>query len=353
MYPSEKDPDYGVFIRNVQNSLTENGAEFSHDSLIKGRSLGFMGKLKKYLLFYSTIVKNYYFGNYDLIYIHFISHVAPVLWVLNLLSLKKRILVINVHGSDVLVHNKGILKIFIKSLINKADLVVVPSSYFEKVIKDLFPKIKPSKIYISPSGGIDSDIFYPKSIEKKNDILKLGFVSRIEEDKGWRILLNSLKIIKEKGISFQCEFIGKGSQVDELKTLIAEYDLSDQVQYVGLMNQKDLNKFYNSLDIFVFPTMRDSESLGLVGLEAMACGVPVIGSEIAGVATYLKDGENGFLFAPSNVEELVNCILKFNQLSESDKNNLREMALKTAGHYEKSKVSKELFDRFVELNDSV
>lgn len=349
MYPSEKDPDYGVFVRNIENSLVENGAIVSETSLIKGRPQNPMDKIIKYVKFYISIIYNFYFGSYDLIYVHFVSHSSPVLSLLNVFSFKKRMIVSNVHGSDVLTHNKGILKPFIRSLLKNSSLVIVPSSYFLKVVKMKFPFTDDTKIVVSPSGGIDSKVFFPLK-RTANPVLHLGFVSRIEEDKGWRVLLESLIQLRNKKISFRCDFVGKGSQVEELKLEIKNKNLENQVHFLGLMNQEKLNEFYNSLDIFVFPTMRESESLGLVGLEAMACGTPVIGSEMAGIVTYVNEKENGFLFMPGSVNELVNCIIQFNELSEIEKNELRENALKTAQFYEKNSVSKNLYECFVGLN---
>ena len=105
-----------------------------------------------------------------------------------------------------------------------------------------------------------------------------------------------------------------------------------------------MHEFYKSVDLFIFPSENKSESLGLVGLEAMAASTPVIGSNIGGIATYINDGENGFLFEPKNSMELANNIIKYMDSSAKEKNFMMNMAYKTALNYESSKVLTTLFD---------
>lgn len=69
-------------------------------------------------------------------------------------------------------------------------------------------------------------------------------------------------------------------------------------------NSKELALFYSAIDIFCFPTYRKSDSLGLVGLEAMACGCIVIISVMAGPTSYIKNQENGFFFKPRDAVKI-------------------------------------------------
>ena len=347
MYPSEEDPDYGIFVKKISKNLINNGVIISANSVIEGRPKNFFQKIIKYLVFYFSIIFKYYSCKYDLIYVHFVSHASPVLVLLNIMSCKKRIIVSNVHGSDIIIHNKGIFKLFISSLLKASSLIIVPSPSFFKVIQHKFTFIDSSKIFISPSGGIDRNIFKPLKI-KTDSVLKIGFVSRIEEEKGWKTLLKSLKYLKEEGELFKCHFVGKGSQAELLKKLIIENNLSNQISFLGVLNHHDLNKFYNSLDVLVFPT-EANESLGLVGLEAMSCGKPVIGSNIAGLKTYIEDGFNGFLFTPGDISELKDAILKFQNLPPENKHLMKMNAISTSKLYDNQKVSLKLFERFKKL----
>jgi glycosyltransferase involved in cell wall biosynthesis len=92
----------------------------------------------------------------------------------------------------------------------------------------------------------------------------------------------------------------------------------------------------------VFPTVRKGESLGLVGLEAMACGAPVIGSQIGGLKDYIIDGKNGLFFEPKNVDELASQLQAFINLPEDVKQQMSQQALQTANRYTVDVIAEQL-----------
>ena len=108
-----------------------------------------------------------------------------------------------------------------------------------------------------------------------------------------------------------------------------------------MVSQEELINIYNSLDIFVFPTYRRSESLGLVGLEAMACEVLVIASKNYGPTDYVVDNKNCKFFNPKDYKDLADKILEMKKLNNEEKNKMRKKARETAIKYD-SKNTKEL-----------
>ncbi len=348
MYPSSDDPDYGVFVQNIEQALEKNGAVISEKAVISGRAISAFDKIKKYKKFYAEIFKAYRKGNFDLIYLHFISHSSPGLILAKTFFGKKKKFIVNVHGSDVLIHHKGILKNCNQKLLKQTDLLVVPSSYFKTIITEKFPDFPVQKIYVSPSGGIDAQVFYPQKKSEDETSLHLGFVSRIEDDKGWKTFLKALVILKENAIPFKTSIAGKGSKLTDLESFITQHNLKKEVDYLGILPQTDLNSLYNNLDLFIFPTY-SSESLGLVGLEAMSCGTPVVGSEIAGLKTFIKNKQNGLFFTPGNEKELAEKIIFYYHLSADQKTEMKQKALQTAQNYNKDKVAKKLYQQFKKL----
>ena len=124
--------------------------------------------------------------------------------------------------------------------------------------------------------------------------------------------------------------------------------MEDVVDVVNAVPQCELSEYYKSLKLFIFPSER--ESLGLVGLEAMACGVPVLGADNGGIANYIEDGENGLLFKKGNAEDLASKIIDFAEMTKVKRLSIEDKAYETATLYENSRVSmnlvKELERRF-------
>lgn len=354
MYPSKKFPHYGSFVKNTEKILIENGYLVKKAILYKTNNK--MLKLFHYFLFYLKIVWMGLFCSYDYIYAHYASHIALPLLIIKKIKSKTKI-IMNVHGNDVVPEDKHdeFYIPLVKKILGKSNVIISPSKYFEEILIHDY-KIAKNKIVIYPSGGIDLNVFkeYDKEYSKKQIDLDsqyryIGYISRIEKDKGWDTFLEAIHYIK-KDISKDIKIlvIGSGSEEERYRSLVKEYELEDIIIKRDFLNQTQLVYAYNALEIFCFPTYRKSESLGLVGLEAMACKIPVIASNMGGPKTYIKNGENGFLFEPRNSKQLGNLIkdvlIKENKIEEILKN-----ARSTAKEYSNDKISKKLITIFHNL----
>lgn len=350
MYPTKKNPDFGTFIKVFDDGLKKYRSSYEIERvLIKGRSRNVIVKFGKYLLFYIQLLFCLLFRTYDLIYVHAITFPIPPVRIAGLF--RNLNLVFNVHGADVLTKSRlaEYLKQLSRPLLNQSKYIIVPSKYFEQVIFKEFPELDKSKIVISASGGVEQKFFYKRKWQS-HEVLKIGYVSRITKGKGWDTLLDALKILIDRHIGFQTVFAGFGVDSSRLISLTHAEVFRGKVQYMGPLGHDKLPTFFQSMDLFVFPS-KECESLGLIGLEAMANSIPVIGSNIGGIATYLKDGINGFLFTPGNPVELADKIEKFIQLSESSHNDMMQFAYSTASEYETSCVLQKLFNEIFPQNE--
>ncbi|WP_236033034.1 glycosyltransferase family 4 protein [Algoriphagus pacificus] len=344
MYPNSKYPSFGVFVKNFEEAIRKEGVEIVESSLIKGRKAG-LARIWAYLVFFVEVIWKSNRGDFDLIYVHYMQHsLIP----LNFWKRRKdKKLVLNAHGTDILGTGKLASKIrrFNSKLIKSADLVVVPSEFFVSKIKNL--GVSKEKIYISPSGGINDQVFYP-ILPKKTDSGKIGYFGRLDPGKGLETLLKAFIEI-QKSISLKLDIIGGGSLENSLHSFCQENNLLESVQFFGPLSQANSAKIIRNWDLAVFPSQLE-ESLGLVGIEAMACGVPVIGSRIGGIPTYLRDGINGFLFEQGNHNELVEKIVEYYQLGEDERSIMAENAVKTSQAYRSNKVTNELIEKLKSLN---
>lgn len=348
MYPSKETPFFGTFVENFKEQLEDEGASIDL-AVIRGKGNSKLDKIKKYFYFFKSVINKIQKDDYDLIYVHYIGHsLLPLFFVKFLI---KKPLVLNAHGSDVFVNGK--ISLFIQKLvipiIKKADMIVVPSYYFQDVVSTKFDILR-DKIFISPSGGIDTKLFKPFDHKIKNDIFTIGYVSRIDIGKGWDILLDSIYILKNKNLKFRVVMVGSGSQNQIMIQKIKELKLEDIVEYVGGKPHNELPNYFNEMDLFIFPTTRNAESLGLVGIEAMACGLPVIGSNIGGLPSYIEDNVNGRLFEVGNIEELVKNIEYFINLNDGELKVYRNNAWEKAQSYDSKRVAKNLYHRLKEVS---
>ena len=187
-------------------------------------------------------------------------------------------------------------------------------------------------------------MFAPIEKINNNKELVIGYVSRIDPGKGWDIFLDAFLKIKQI-INVRAIIVGDGEDRDKLLNQIKSNKINHLVQLYGLVPQKDLSKIYNQLDVFIFPTIRLAESLGLVGLEAMSCGVPVIGSDIGGPSEYIKNHINGYKFVPGDSNDLAEKIKMFYNLLEDELHEMKTHSLETAKKFDNKLVTKKIFKK--------
>ncbi len=351
MYPSAKDPTYGTFVKNFYEDICKRNS-IKNTSLvtIKGRRKSKLAKLFTYLSFYTRLLTKLLFVRYDIIYVHTVTFPTPAL---RIASLFRRLpLIFNVHGDDVLPSNR--FKLFLrnlsKPLVLKARLIVAPSEYFKNVVKEVFDGIAPERIFVSPSGGINPMFYSTKPhVNCGEEPITLGFVSRIDTGKGWQTYVDTIKLLKDDGILCRGIIAGGGSQVKELLSELDKNGLKDIISYVGPQSQNALVKLYRRFDLFVFPSTRKAESLGLVGIEAMASGVPVIASNMAGPTSYVIPGHNGFLFEPASSTDLKNKITDYLHLNKEEKEQMSANAYHTAQMFESKSVADKLYDTILSI----
>ena len=333
MYPSESNIRYGIFVKRFENLLKN---DFEIRKIVISKKYNIVNKLFAYIIAYLQIIKLYFTSNVnDIIYVHFPLHFAPILFPFQFLNKK---LVLNFHGSDAIFDSslKKVLSVFLKPIV-RTSTIVVPSEYFKNVVIETF-NISAESIYVFPSGGVDETLFYPIKKEKKQ--FTLGFVSNFIKSKGWEILLEAFRLIENSNTigSIRLIMVGDGPDKKNIISYIDKYNLN--VKLIDSVNQNELVSIYSEFDVFIFPTL--AESLGLVGLESLMCGVPIIASNVGGPNGYVENGVNGFLFKPKSKEGLVDTVMTYYKLNNEEKNKMIDESLNTAKLYESKIVVKGL-----------
>lgn len=170
-------------------------------------------------------------------------------------------------------------------------------------------ELVPSKKIFVLLNGIDYQKFNKNAVPKhySNDKpIIIGTVCRLEPQKGLSYLLLAMKIILAKFPETRLEIVGDGSLLGELQDLSKKLSISKSVFFFGKF--AEVIPFYNRMDIFVLPSI--NEGFGIVLLEAMASGVPVVATNVDGIKEVVIDGESGILIPPRSPEAIANAIVK-------------------------------------------
>lgn len=353
MYPSNQYPHYGTFVKNTVNLLTDGGYAVTVCAMPKCNT--FVEKIWRYMQLYFKSIFLGVFGKYECVYAHFVSHTAIPVLILKKVH-KDLIVVENAHGNDVVADTAQDLKNIERSrqVLKIADWIIVPSDYYKKIVEKSF-SVSPNKIFVSPSGGVDLTNFAPmeqtKAREKavlRQDCFWIGYISRIETSKGWDTFLQGCyQLFKSKAISnLRILIVGSGAEKENMLQLIQKFGLESLIEWRDFAPQGDLKYYYNALDVFCFPSERKSESLGLVGLEAMACGTLCVCSDAEGIKTYADGDTNCLMFERGNAKQLADQLLAAYQMKEDERQKIRNNAFATASQYSTTKIEKDFLNFF-------
>ena len=184
----------------------------------------------------------------------------------------------------------------------------------------------PAKLSIVPC-GVDTDVFRPiRQVDAREALGRdqcerlMLFVGRIEQIKGIDVLLDALGLLFKRRPDLRgnvCLVVVGGAldpgddapeteKIQELRRLVHEHRMEDSVDFIGSIDQPRLALWYSAADLCAVPSL--TESFGLVALEAMACGTPVVATRVGGLQTVVEDGESGLLVPPGDHAALAEAI---------------------------------------------
>ncbi|MGH2997268.1 MAG: glycosyltransferase family 4 protein, partial [Gaiellaceae bacterium] len=151
--------------------------------------------------------------------------------------------------------------------------------------------------------GADLERFRPtERAERLPAETRVLCVARLVAHKGQAVLLRALARLRDDGLPLRTTIAGDGPERDPLRRLVDELDLQGLVEFSGAVSQEALPGLYAEADVFCLPTL--AEAVGVVNMEAMATGLPVVSSRLMGVPELVEDGGNGLLVTPGRDGEL-------------------------------------------------
>ena len=202
-----------------------------------------------------------------------------------------------------------------KQVLNEADKIIAVSNATRNYILSL--GADPEKIEVVHN-GVDLDRFKPlsdvkgkmrKKLRISEDASVVLTVRRLVYKNGIDTLLESAELVVKKNPCLVFVIVGKGPDFEEVKERIAQLGLQRNLRLTGFVSDEDLPLYYNAADLFVLPS-KSGEGLPLVALEALACGLPVIATNVGGTSEVMSE-DYGKLVPPNSPESLAEAILEF------------------------------------------
>lgn len=211
-------------------------------------------------------------------------------------------------------------------VIKSADCIIAATPAEQSQLAFLY-RADTRKVKIIPP-GVDVHHFYPIPSDEAKEVVgvpvencMLLFVGRIEPLKGVDTLIQAMALLRARGELTHCPYylavIGgdpampiqsMNHEMVRLQKLCEELNLSEVVLFLGKRSQDSLPYYYSAAEVLIMPSQY--ESFGMVALEAMACGTPVVASQVGGLAFLVKDGVTGFVIPDSDPEKLAGALRK-------------------------------------------
>ncbi len=208
----------------------------------------------------------------------------------------------------------------LRAALHHADLILAVSSFTrDRLLQE--QNLDPAKVVLLPN-TFNPDRFHigakPTALLQQYHLLPeqpvmltVARLAEAERYKGYDQILAALPLIRQTIPDLHYIIVGDGSDRPRIEQLITQLQLQDCVTLAGFVPDRDLCDYYNLCDVFAMPSKR--EGFGIVYLEAMACGKPVIGGNQDGALDALRQGELGALVNPNDVSELAQIVIQILQ----------------------------------------
>lgn len=234
---------------------------------------------------------------------------------------------------------KGLMPTYVRNCTRYCELIIAPTPLIKDYLEEIQQEVP---VQVLPT-GVPEDSFNPDEIQAakiRQTLLEdkkylFCTVARLAKEKNLEFLLDSLKRRKDAGYSdFKLALIGDGPERQKLEKYAADLDLQNEIVFIGKVPNKEIKNYCKAADLFLFSSC--SETQGIVLLEAMAAGTPVLALRATGTEDVVVNGQNGYMTEVSEnqnemIQRFTNQLIDI--LEKKELNFLRLGALATAQSY--------------------
>ncbi|MFO1444393.1 glycosyltransferase [Bacillus sp. Bva_UNVM-123] len=187
--------------------------------------------------------------------------------------------------------------------LSKADVICSTSHIMAKETN----KYTSKRVFVTPF-GVDMTKFKPIPNVKSKDHITIGTVKALEDKYGIADLIHAFASIHSTNKNSQLLIVGDGKQRQEYEQLTRELNIDDVTTFTGRVPNDLVPEYINKMDVFGVPSTEDSESFGVAAVESMACGVPVVVSNVGGLPEVVLEGKTGYVIPKESPQELAKAI---------------------------------------------
>jgi len=240
----------------------------------------------------------------DLFHLHYaLPHAASALLARSVLGAAAPKVVTTLHGTDVsVVGSDPRFQALVRTVVAASDAITTPSKWLAQLAHARLGLPRDRTIEVIPN-FVDTVRFAPPRLAKAADRTRiLMHVSNFRALKRTEDVVRIFAAVRAR-VPARLHFVGEGPEPPAAQALVASLGLADDVRFLG--EPADLPTLLQASDVFLLPSQ--SESFGLAALEAMACGVPVVASDVGGIPEVVADGVSGFLAPVGDVDRMADA----------------------------------------------
>lgn len=230
------------------------------------------------------------------IHAHYASHPALVAWIV--FRLTGIGYSITVHAHDIFVRTT-----MLEIKLRDADFIVAISTYNRDYLAETIGSWLLEKTKVIRC-GVMPDRYLPGRTIKSGERLEIIHVGSLQPYKGQRFLVEACAQLKDRGLPFRCRIIGEGEERARLQALIKLKGLDGRIELLGAKTQEEVAALLPTANCYLQPSIMTPagkmEGIPVALMEAMACQLPVIASDLSGIPELVRDGETGYLIPPAD-----------------------------------------------------
>jgi glycosyltransferase involved in cell wall biosynthesis len=254
--------------------------------------------------------------DYDIVHFHYPFYGAALAVLLAKLCRPSLKLILHYHMDNRAPGWKGLVfklykKVFFPILFHSADFVTCASlDYVNHSDIAKYLTARPQKFAQVPF-GVDSNLFQTGARPSASrQLLFVGGLDAAHYFKGVDVLIEALALVNKKTTDWSLKIVGRGELKERYVALVRSLGLAQKVEFVSNASNLDLVAAYQASRVLILPSINRNEAFGLVLLEAMACGRPVIASNLPGVRSVFTNNQEGLVVRPGSARDLADKISK-------------------------------------------